>query len=585
MIVTNETPNSRYNNARVGAPKDDIPLAPDMDLGPLIQRWKLMRLEAMSKWYRQWRDLSRFINPSRGFFEGMMPNYNQQFDYIANMDASPAQNARILAAGMTSGLTSPSRPWFRLALENEAFSDDGNVKMWLEIVEKVIYGIFAKSNIYEAFQHTYEELGEFGTGAFGIFEDYNSVIRARSYTIGEYYLSIDAAGRVNGFARQYWMTAAQIVEEFGWKNCSANIQNAYTASIRDQYFLVYELIEKNDAVIEGMANFKGKKFRSAKWEATAPQNKALKISGYNEFPIMAPRWETTTTADIYGRGPGWYALGDIKSMYRMKKDLFLTTNKIADPPMEAGPGMETINTLPGGLSRRGAGLDSGLRPAWQPSGDPVSPLRLLIQEMKQSIASNFYADLFMMMINSPDGDKTAREIVERHDEKMLMLGPVLSRVEQDMLGPAITRTFEIAFRAKLIPPPPPEIQGQPIKIEYISILAQAQKMLGASIIEGEMAFVSNLMQAFPQMADVLDADEALREHAEINGAPRRIIRPPEIVAQIRQQRAQAQQAQAQQEQMAQAAQTAQTLSKTQVGDRSALDHIAGTEPSADGVQQ
>ena len=589
MGLLNDTvPDNRYGGASAQSMKpahDDIAAFPPIDLQAFQRRWMTMRLEAMSKWYMHWRDLSRYINPKRGWFEGFVPNYNAQYDYRLIMDGDPAQYARILSSGMSSGLTSPSRPWFRLGLENIKGEVSAAVKIWLEDVERILLSIFAKSNIYDAFQQTYQELGMFGTGCFGIYEDFDTVIRCRSYTIGEYYLATDYTGRVNSFARQFWMTIDQVVSEYGWENCSQMVQNAYNANNRDQFVLIYTLCEPNLARVPGMETFKGMKFRSITWEAQAVATKALKISGYNEFPICGPRWETTTTADVYGVGPGWFALGDIKALYRMKKDLYLITNKIGDPPVIIDASVDgQTNMLPGGITRSSANTpNAGARAAYQIGGDPVTPIRNLIFETKQQISSRFYADLFLMMVNNEKNDMTAREVVERHEEKMLMLGPVLSRVQSDMLNPAIDRTFAIAMRAGLIPSPPPEIEGQPIKVEYISLLAQAQKMIGTLSIEQEATFVANLAAVFPTIVDNFDQDEAVREHSDLLGVPKRVIRSKEDVQAIRDARAQAQQATAQQMQMQEAAKTANMLSKTQVGDRNALEHITGAEPAQAGA--
>ena len=591
MGLLNDTvPDNRYGGATGQSMKpagDNIPSFPEIDLQPFQRRWMTMRLEAMSKWYQHWRDLSRYINPKRGWFEGFVPNYNAQYDYRLIMDGAPAQYARTLSSGMSSGLTSPARPWFRLGLENVMGETSASVKIWLEDVERILLSIFAKSNIYDAFQQTYQELGMFGTGAFGIYEDFDTVIRCRSYTIGEYYLATDYTGRVNSFARQFWMTVDQVVSEYGWDNCSSNVQNAYNANNRDQYVLIYNLVEPNLAQIPGMANFKGMKFRSVTWEAQAVSRKALKMSGYNEFPVMGPRWETTTTADVYGVGPGWYGLGAIKGLYRMKKDLYLITNKIADPPVVLDAGIEgQANMLPGGITRSSSATpNAGARAAYQIGGDPVTPIRNLIFETKQEIASCFYADLFLMMVNNEKNDMTAREVVERHEEKMLMLGPVLARVQSDMLNPAIDRTFAIALRAGLIPPPPPEIEGQPLKVEYISLLAQAQKLIATLAIEQEVSFVGGMAAVFPTVVDNIDQDEAVREHAAALGAPKRLIRSAEQVAAIREERAKQQQATAQMQAMQESAKTAQMLSKTDVGGKNVLEHLTGQEPQPIGGQQ
>lgn len=549
---------------------------PEIDLGPFQQRWQLMRLEAMSKWYQRWRDLSRFINPKRGFFEGFVPNYNAQYDYRLIIDDNPAYYARVLAAGMSSGLTSPSMRWFRLGVGQKKIDDDASVKAWLNTAENVIYEILARSKAYDVFQQTYEELGLFGTGSFGIFEDFDTVARFKSYTIGEYYLSCDAAGRINGFARQLWMTADQMVEEYGWNNVSTNVQATYNAGNRDQYFLVYTLCEKNSTRVNSFTHFDGMAWRSVTWEALSVYRQPLRASGHHEFPYMGPRWNTTTTSDVYGYGPGQEALGNIKMLQRMQKDALLAINKVADPPVQADASVEGVpDMLPGGLTRTSSTTpNGGVRPAYEVNPD-INAIEAKIEKTDKKIAARFYADLFMMMMNSEPTEKTAREIVERHEEKLLMLGPVIGRVKDDMIDPAINRVFALAYRAGLIPPAPKAIQGMDLKIEIISLLAQAQKMAQTAAIEQAFAFVGSVAGVFPDAKDNIDYDEAVRKYTDMLGVDAGLIRGKDAVAKIREARAAAA-AQIQQQQDAMAAvQGAGNLAKIPVGAGNALSHILG----------
>lgn len=581
-ILSNNNTDFRYGNQTGDKmqPKEPnkIPSFPPIDLQPFQQRWMMMRLEAMSKWYQRWRDLSRYINPKRGHFEGFVPNYNAQYDYRLIMDGDPADAAKTMATGLSSGLTSPSRPWFKLTLQDPSIENTDAVKIWLDDVQKLLLSVFEKSNFYDACQQTYEELGLFGTGCFGIYEDYKSVIRCRSYTIGEYYLSTDASGRVNAYARQFWMTVDQVVNEYGWNNCSDMVRNAYQAGQRDTYVLIYMLIEENTTRLEDAADHRGKKYRSVTWEAQAVSTRALKISGYNEFPIMAPRWEMTTTADIYGVGPGWYALGDIKSLYRMEKDSLLGIGRMVDPPLQVDAGIEgTVNTLPGGITRSSSQVpNAGVRAAYEVRPD-IAAIEAKMQSKKQQIRARFYADLFKMMIDAPSNDKTAEEVRQKYSEKLLLLGPVVGRMQADMHGPSIERTFAICLRQGLVPPPPPEIEGMPLKVEYISLLAQAQRSVGAASIEEEASFVGGLAQVFPEAVDNYNVDEAIREHATLIGTPQRVIRSKEDVQQIREQRAQAQQSEQQMVAAQQAAMAAKTMSQAKVGDQNALERLAGIQ--------
>jgi hypothetical protein len=381
------------------------------------------------------------------------------------------------------------------------------------------------------------------------------------------------------------MTVDQLVDEYGWTNCSEVVQNLYKAGNRDQYILVYTLCEPNSSRVASYADFRGMPFRSVTWEASAAKKQALRVSGYREFPFMCPRWDMTTTADVYGTGPGWFALGNIKMLYRMQKDSLMAINKVADPPVQLDASVEgTANMLPGGVTRTSSTTpNGGVRPSYQVNPD-IQSIEMKIEKTDKKIASRFYADLFMMMIQSDNGtERTAREVVERHEEKLLMLGPVITRVKSDMLDPTIDRIFACANRAGLIPPPPPGIQGRPLKVEYISLLAQAQKMVGTAAIEQEAAFVGSLAAVYPEVKDVFDADQAVRDHASMIGVPQKQIRSAEQVVSIRNSRAKAMaEAQAQQDAMA-AASGAKVLSETKVGAGNALERIMGIEAVNPGV--
>ena len=559
---------------------------PDVDLRPLQQRWMLMRLEAMSKWYQRWRDLSRYINPKRGHFEGFVPNYNGQYDYRLIMDGTPAESARTMATGLSSGLTSPARPWFKLSLQDPSVDTTDDVRVWLDDVQKLLLTIFERSNFYDVCQQTYEELGIFGTGCFGIYEDTKSVIRCRSYTVGEYYLATDATGRVNAFARQFWMTANQVVQEYGWENCSDMVKNMYSAGNRDSYVLVYQIVEENDCRLEDQADWKGKRWRAAYWEAQAVSTRVLKLAGYNEFPIMAPRWEMTTTADIYGVGPGWYTIGDIKSLYRMEKDSLLGINRMVDPPMQVDASVEgRVNLLPGGITRSNSQVpNAGMRPAYELNPN-IKDLEFKIEKKKEQIRAAFFSDLFKMLIEQPSEQRTAEEIRAKESEKLLLLGPVIGRMQADMHGPAIERTFAIALRHGLVPPPPPEIAGMPLKVDYISLLAQAQRSVGAASIEEEIRFVGASAQVFPEAVDNIDIDESIREHAALIGSPQRMVRSKDAVDAIRQQRAKQAATQQQMEQAQQASIAAKNLSQAKIGPHNALERVAGIKPGLGGYPQ
>lgn len=560
-----------------------------LDRWPFIKRFGFLRNEAMT-WYPAWKELAQFVNPTRGFFMDDIPNRGKKIDHKVVMDGHARRAVRTLASGMTSGLTSPSRPWFRIGVPDPDLSENTNVKIWCDDVQNRMLDVFARSNIYGALYSAYEEIATFGTAALFLAADFNEVIRARSFTIGEYFLGCGPNGRVNAFARQYWMTALQLVEEFGIENVSPQVQQKYENHNTESWIKVNFLIEVNDDRIPGIKDFRNMPYRSLYWEDGSMQDTYLRVGGFEDFPILAPRWDTTTTADSYGRGPGWDALGDVKMLQKMQYQALTALDKVIDPPTQQDSSIQgDANTLPGGVTRYSAlAPNAGVRPAYQIQPD-IAAMEAKIERTEKKIDAAFYSDLFLMLIQGDTGNMTATEVAERQSEKLQMLGPVLERLENELLNPLIDRTFSIMLSKGLIPPAPREIQGATLKAQYISILAQAQKMVGVTAMQQQLGIVGNMMQASPEVGDIIDWDEAGRESAEMLAVPAKMIKSPEAVAAIRKARADAQ-AKQQQMQMALAstqaakngAGAAKDLGNTPVGKNSALDAtlagLTGAQP-------
>ena len=217
-------------------------------------------------WYPSWKDLSTYLNPTRGFFYESRPNVGYEIDHKTVIDSTAEDSMNILSSGMVSGLTSPSRPWFRLTIPKPELASVANVKYWLDEVQTRMLDVFAKSNIYGSLSTIYEEVATFGTACGFLEEDYNKVIRLRVYTIGEYYLGTGPDGIVNAFYRRFWMTTSQMVKEFGIENCTPQVQTLFKNNAPDTWVKVNLLIEENDDRLPRYKDFKNMPFRSIYWE-------------------------------------------------------------------------------------------------------------------------------------------------------------------------------------------------------------------------------------------------------------------------------------------------------------------------------
>lgn len=557
------------------------------ELKPLKDRLRALSREA-EEWKPLWKEISQQIKPTRGWFDNLEPNQARVINHKTMLDGRPSRAARVLAAGLASGLMSPARPWFRLGLADKDLMKFQPVKEWLTDVRNRQLAVFAGSNVYGVGHSDFEELGVFGTGVMFIGEDFRDVIRARNYTAGTYFLGTGHDGRVNAFGREYQMSVGQMVAEFGMDSVSEQVRRLYQDGKVDNWRKIAHLVEENDERVSGYADFRNMAYRSVQWEQGSEgdqkSERPLRASGFEEFPFLGTRWDLTTPSDVYGRGPGTEALGDCKMLQKMQRDKLLLLDKLADPPVSADAGVDgEINTLPGGVSRSSSMTpNAGVRAAYQV--DPrLEELRLTINETKRDIDETFYVDLFKLISNEQNiQPRSATEIVEKVGERLTQIGPVLERVESEKLDPLIARTYAIMDRAGMIPPPPEELQGMDITPEYISPLAQAQREVGLSGLRSHVAFVTEMAQTNPAVLDTLDYDAASQEHGEMSGVAPRVIRSPEEVAEIREARAQAEAQAAQAEAMQNAAKAAKDLGAAQLGEGNALEAITETAPAAQG---
>ena len=183
------------------------------------------------------------------------------------------------------------------------------------------------------------------------------------------------------------------------------------------------------------------------------------------------------------------------------------------------------------------------------------------------------------MINSDRRQMTATEVVERHEEKLVLLGPVLQRINVELLDPLLDDVFEYALEAGLLPEPPEALAGEEREVEYISLLAQAQQAVAASSLERVMGFAGNLVAVFPEIVDGIDSDAALRQYANILGTSPDVIISDEELQAKRQARAEEQQQMQAMQQAGQLAQGAKILSETDTQNPNALTDLLGTGAS------
>jgi hypothetical protein len=542
-------------------------------------RKRLVSLKSLRSFYDyEVEAVARYIRPRRQkrYWEnGRPPSAARQSEHIINTAATIA--SRTLRSGMQSGASSPARPWFKLTTPDPDLAENGAVKDYLTTVARRMATVFQRSNIYNNLHTGYGDLGDFGTSCMMIDENYDDVIRCHVYSPGEYYLAADGFGEITTVYREFEMSVLAMVQKWG-KRCSQDVLNLYDNSHFDQMIQVCEAIEPNMQQVADMAGPRGLPFLRVHFEVKASQDRGLlECKGCHEFPGCTPRWEVRDN-DVYGTGPGIEALGDVKGLQLLENRKQIIVDKLANPPTQGGPDSIKVRNR-AGQHTAVSGMDTSGRPVisalYEMRADAITAIAAEIQRSEDRIREVYFADLFLMMSQSDRREITAREVDERHEEKLLALGPVIERLHNENLDPAVSRTFAIMNRAGILPPAPKELQGTDLKVQFISTLAQAQRAVAVQGIERMAGFVGNLVAVFPSVADKFDADQAVDEYADATGVPPGVVLADDKVSEIRKAKEKAQQGAAAAAAVQQGADTAKVLADTPVSDQSMLGQLMG----------
>jgi len=526
-------------------------------------------LDERSEWESEWRSISDFLLPGRGIYSGSSRPSKRKLTSPKVINTVAEDALYVLTSGMHGGLTSPSRPWFKLEWTDDDLKNQEMLKMWLQDCETRLHDALHQSNFYSVINSFYVEYAGFGTGCAYVGHDTDNddvPFRFELLTAGEYAFSQGADGKIDQFFRVVFLTERQLVDRFG-KKTSAEAQRRVKANepaVDKKYVSVLECVKKapHNKMPYTRVFYE---MQSGSGRASASGEKApLEVSGFHEFPYPLARWGTIGS-DMYGIGPGSRALPDIKRLQEMEKAFLMATHKAINPPLNAPARMKgKLNTLPGGYNYYSNPQETvnelyQIRFDYQGVGGAV-------ERVEQRIQRNFFNDIFLTAARDPNATPyKATEVNAREQEKMLRLGPVIERLQHEFLQPLIERCFNIMQRKGKFQDLPPELaqMAQEYNISLVSPLATAQRMVAIQGINTFMGFVGNMMQFDQSIADNVDMDEATREVGDISGIRMGILRTQKDVEARRMQRAQAMARQQQQQQEMQKAELSSRMNVEQ----------------------
>lgn len=503
-------------------------------------------------WESHWQELAKYCLPSKATVTTTRtPGTKYDTDVY---DSTAIQAVQIMAAGLHSYLTNPSSRWFALRLQNRELMDDYEIKDWLKDSEGRIFDTLNSSNFNQQIHETYIDLGTFNTAILYEEEDPEDIIRFYTRPVAEIFIVENERGRVDTIFRHFTFTARQAYQKWG-ENSGKKVLDLMEAKKYEERVSFLHIVLPRSERNVGKKDASNKPVASLYVEISA--KKKLSEGGYEEFPFFATRF-TKVSGEVYGRGPSMTSLADIKTLNQMSKTLLKAGHKAVDPPLQ-GPSdgyILPIKTSPGALNfRNSTNAEDKFESLYSLNMHNIPMGLELENQRRNSIKSAFFVDLFLLLTQEPK--MTATEVLERVNEKMLILGPTLGRLMSELLDPIVTRTFNILSRNGMLAPVPPGLEGQNYKVEYISPLAKAQKASETQSIRYLFGAVREMMDMAPDVVDNFNFDKASKEIANIQNNSE-LIRSDDEIKAIREQRAQAQQVQ---QALEQAGQGAEVLEK------------------------
>lgn len=468
-----------------------------------------------------WRDITDSIMPTRGRYMVKDREKSKRANRsVINSKANMAQ--RTCTAGLKAGIASPARPWFKLGLDDVSLMKFAPVKVWLEQVEQVLYSLFAGSNFYNSLTTEFGDLANFGNGAMIIDEDVEDGIRATTFSPGEYFFGLSNRNAVNQLYREYSVTTLQLIQQFGIKSISQQVRNAYDTGNYNNKFTLVHALEPNMWMDKSQRGWRRMPFSSVYFEMGGDDKTFLERKGYEEWPASTPRWDVDS-GDVYGSGPGLVALGDARAIQLLERRKAQAVDKIVSPEMQAPIHLKTggVNRLPGSTTFVDSnGSNRPIQPIYEMPSSGIREVREEIKEHEQRIDEAYFVNLFLMISNSDRRERiTAREIDERHEEKLFALGPMLERNQDENLNVALGRAYRIAMRQGRIPEPPKELNNKALRPNYISILAYAQKASVINSIERGLGFIGQLAASKPFLLDKINAERTTEVYMDSIGFP------------------------------------------------------------------
>ena len=495
-----------------------------------------------STWENHWQEVADYVLPRKNTITTTRTEGEKRTWQL--LDNTGMNSNELLAGSLHGMLTNPDLPWFEYTTGDLALDADDEVKAWLQQAARVTHNVLNNSNFQTEVHELYLDLPSIGTACMFIEEDEKFVVRFSTKFIVDYYIEENHLGVVDEVYREWKWNAAKIIAEFGMDNMPKKVLDAYKTGSDDK-FCIYHAVYPKYLVEPKTKNLMD--YISQYFLEDGEKGLELSVGTYKEFPYVIPRW-SKAAGEKYGRSPAMTALPELKVLNKMNETMLIGAQKLVDPPMQLPDDgyVLPLITKPGGINYYRAGTTDTAKTLF--TDTRVDFGYQAMEDRRKRVKDAFYVDQLKLQQGGPT--MTATEVLQRTEESMRLLGPMLGRMQSEFLRPLIDRVFRIIYDRGLIPVPPQSIQGRKIDVRYSSLIAKSQRVNEAQSILRVIQSAAPFLQIDPQVAQNFNGDNVVRLLAGVYGAPAEMLNTTKQVDSMRQAQAQAQQ-QAQQMMMQQ----------------------------------
>jgi hypothetical protein len=545
-------------------------------------------------WWRQAGLIAQFIVPHRWhFFIYANRTYRDGIVNQAIIDSSATDALQICASGLWSGITNPSKEWFKLEIALPWRKPTQQEKLWLKDTTERLFAALAQTNFYSTAAQLFEDMTAFGTAPMIIYENDETVFTFYLPCPGEFFVQVGSTYTVDVLYREYTNTVAQLVQEFGIERMPSVIKKEWMrgGASMDKEFVVCHAIEPNNELMEDKTGEKfwpapkAMPYREIYWIRAAGTDGVISVTGDHEKPFVCGRWSKVSNDAYAPSCPGMTALGDTQQLQLETRRKAEFIEKGVRPPMGADVSLENkpLSITPGGTTFMDTSSGNIKRyfPLYEPVPQWLAGLTADIKEVIERIKRTFKNYVFNA-ITDMEGvqPRNELELTKRENERLQQLGPPINLIIEEFAGPAIRRCEAIMRRKGMLEPMPRSLQGVPLKIKYTGILEIAQQQAQQVALENFLqkmgeASLAAIEAKLPSPLRKVNLDKIADHYADLCGIPPDVMRTDEEVAQLDQAAHQAMQQAMAPQQAETAVNAAQTMAQTPTGPGTLLHAITG----------